>query len=99
MAILSREILTNLGINLSDSDFDALAQHFEETLDKRVFDEIAYSLEPAQAHELAAMGSASDAEIVSWIQTNVPDFADIVSDEFDIMLGEIAESNAVTGEN
>ena len=95
MAILSKKILTSLGVNLSDNDFAALSQHFEETLDKRVFDEIAYSLTPEQAHELAAMGGASDDEITTWIQTNVPDFADIVSDEIDIMLGEIAESNAV----
>ena len=39
------------------------------------------------------MRDAGDSEIVQWLQTNVPDFADIVSDEVDILLGEIAENS------
>ena len=93
MPVLSKTILTNLGINLSDEAFTSLSEHFEETLDTRVFDEIAYELSPEQARELASMRDANDNEIVQWLQTNVPDFADIVSDEIDILLGELAEDS------
>ena len=93
MPVLSKTVLANLGINLSDEAFTSLSEHFEETLDTRVFDEIAYELSPEQAHELASMRDAGDSEIVQWLQTNVPDFADIVSDEVDILLGEIAENS------
>ena len=95
MPVLSKTILTNLGINLSDEAFASLSEHFEETLDTRVFDEIAYELSPEQAHELASMRDANDNEIVQWLH-----FADIVSDEVDILLGEIAEnSENIAGNN
>ena len=64
MPVLSKTVLTNLGINLSDEAFASLSEHFEETLDTRVFDEIAYELSPEQAHELASMRDAGDSEIV-----------------------------------
>ena len=35
MPVLSKTILTNLGINLSDEAFTSLSEHFEETLDTR----------------------------------------------------------------
>ena len=59
MPVLSKTVLTNLGINLSDEAFASLSEHFEETLDTRVFDEIAYELSPEQAHELASMRSCN----------------------------------------
>ena len=39
------------------------------------------------------MQEASDETIVDWVRANVPDFADIVSDEIDILLGELAEDS------
>ena len=44
MPILSRSLLADLGINLSDEDFQSLADHFESTLEERVINEIV--LEP-----------------------------------------------------
>ena len=69
MPILSRSLLADLGINLSDEDFQSLAE------------------------ELSHMQEASDDQIVDWVRANVPDFADIVSDEIDILLGELAEDS------
>jgi hypothetical protein len=39
------------------------------------------------------MQESSDDQIVDWVRANVPDFADIVSDEVDILLGELAEDS------
>lgn len=93
MAILSKQILEQLGIQLSDDDYASLAEHFETTLNERVFDEIALELTPEQAEQLAAMRESSDDELLSWLQTNVPALSEIVADEVDILLGEIAESS------
>ncbi len=94
MPLLTRTILQDLGLSLSDEDFDSLAKHFETTLDERVINEIVLELEPEQASELATMQQSSDEELLAWLTVNVPDFADIVSDEVDILLGELADSSS-----
>jgi hypothetical protein len=93
MPILSRTLLEDLGINLSDADYQSLAEHFESTLEERVINEIVLELSPEQAEQLSHMQESSDDQIVDWVRANVPDFADIVSDEVDILLGELAEDS------
>lgn len=91
MAILSRTFLTDLGIELNEADYQALSDHFDTTLHQRVVDEIIDELMPEQADELAALQGHDDTEIQAWLTANVPDLAEIVSDEVYILLGEIAE--------
>jgi hypothetical protein len=93
MPLLSRTILENLGIELSDEDFASLAEHFETTLDERVFNEVVLELTPEQAEQLAAMQQSSDEDILGWLQANVPALSEIVADEVDILLGELAENS------
>ena len=93
MPLLTRTILQNLGIDLTEEDFASLSQHFETTLDERVINEIVLELEPEQAAELAQLQGSDDQAVLAWLQANVPDLADIVSDEIDILLGELAENS------
>lgn len=93
MAILTPDIVRNLGIELAEADMQSLAEHFEATLDERVINEIVLSLTPEQAQQLAGLQQAGDDTILEWLQANVPDLADIVADEIDILLGELAESS------
>lgn len=93
MAILTPDIVRNLGIELAEADMQSLAEHFEATLDERVINEIVLGLTPEQAQQLAGLQQAGDDTILEWLQANVPDLADIVADEIDILLGELAESS------
>ena len=93
MALLDRQLLQDLGIQLSDQDFASLSEHFDTTLRERVIAEIVQELSPEQAQELAAMQDASDEQLLDWLRVNVLDFGDIVSDEVDILLGELAENS------
>ncbi|OYX37121.1 hypothetical protein B7Z00_03850 [Candidatus Saccharibacteria bacterium 32-50-10] len=93
MAILSKQLIQDLGIELSEQDYASLSEHFETTLQERVINEITMELSPEQAQELATMQSASDEDLLAWLQANVPDLAEIVSDEVDILLGELAENS------
>jgi hypothetical protein len=93
MALLSNELLKDLGIELSEHDFELLSEHFDTTLRDRVIGEIVEELTPDQAEQLAAIQGASDEELLAWLRANVPSFNDIVSDEVDILLGEIAENS------
>jgi hypothetical protein len=91
MAILNKEILEQLGIQLTEEEYTSLAEHFESTLDERVINEIVLSLTPEQAQELSTLQQSNDDELLAWLQSNVPELSDIVSDEVDILLGELAE--------
>lgn len=99
MPLLSPTLLENLGINLSEEHYQALAEHFETTLNERVINEIVLELSPEQAEQLTQLQQAGDEEILTWLKANVPDVADIVADEVDILLGEIAENSEAISDN
>jgi hypothetical protein len=93
MALLSKALLKDLGIELNDQDYQLLEEHFETTLRSRVIEEIVEELSPEQAQELATMQDQSDEQLLAWLQVNVLNFRDVVSDEVDILLGELAENS------
>ncbi len=93
MALLSKTLLKELGIELSEQDYELLSEHFDTTLRNRVIEEIVVELTPEQAQELATLQSANDDQLLAWLSANVPNFSEIVSDEVDILLGELAENS------
>jgi hypothetical protein len=93
MTLLTKQLLNDLGIELREGDYELLAEHFDTTLHDRVIDEIVLELEPEQAQELADMKDANDDELLSWLTVNVKNFPEIVSDEIDILLGELVENS------
>lgn len=99
MALLTPTLLANLGIELDEQDYQSLEQHIETTLNERVINEIVLDLTPAQAEELANLTNASDDEIQTWLQANVQNLNEIVSDEIDILLGELAENSEALANN
>lgn len=93
MSLLTRTLLNDLGIELSDQDYSLLADHFDSTLHKRVITEIVEELNPEKAKQLASLQGQSDEQLLIWLHQNVPNFKEIVSDEVDILLGELAENS------
>ena len=93
MALLTHEFLQEIGLELDQDTFASLEQHAEATLHERVISEVVEELSPEQAEELSSLQNADDETIQRWLVDNVPDLQDIVSDEVDILLGEIAESS------
>lgn len=94
---ITKETVSGLGIDLENQDIDALLSHLNETLEERIGTEITDSLDDNQLQELLKIQEESDDEATAkWLETNVPDMKQIVQDEIDILLGEIAEnSNAI----
>ncbi len=94
MAILHKSYLTSLGLQLTDEEFELLSDHMETTLQERVVEEILSYITPDQAHELAQLQyDNNDQAVQKWLVENVPDLQDIISDEIDILLGEIAQQS------
>lgn len=93
MALLDKALLNDLGIELSEQDYLSLADHFDNTLRDRVIAEIVEELSPEQAEQLATMQNVDDSQLQAWLTANVPSLSEIVSDEIDILLGELAENS------
>jgi len=90
---LPKDLFTSLGITLGPIEAEAFEKHFRETLDERVGLAIFDLLDDAHATELIELQAKGDDEaIMTWIKTNVPDYDEIVQDEFDILMGEVAQN-------
>ncbi|HSW91678.1 MAG TPA: DUF5663 domain-containing protein [Candidatus Saccharimonadales bacterium] len=90
---ITKESLLNLGINLDGQDVDSLLDHLNDTLQERVGTELTESLNDEQLKTLVELqDKATDEEVGNWLEANVPEFEQIVKDEIDILLGELAEN-------
>jgi hypothetical protein len=91
---VTEDSLKKLGINLETQDITSLLSHLNETLEERVGAEITDALDDNQLQVLVDLQEkATDEEVGTWLQANVPEFEQIVQDEIDIILGELAENN------
>jgi len=92
MNALTKEFLESIGITLDDTTYQAFAEHFDETLNQRIIESIVDSLDDEQLARFATLRDSGDDELWQWLQTNVPELGDIIQDEIDILLGDLAES-------
>lgn len=92
-ALLSRDFLESIGIDLDEQTYDSLSQHYEDTLNERVVSEIVEDLESDQLIELTALKDGENDDLQEWLVANVPHLDEIIEDEIAILMGEIAESS------
>ncbi len=98
--LITRELLDEVGIELGDQDIDALLEHLNTSLEERVGAEITEYLEDDDlATFLDMQETASDEELSNWLDTHVPELPQIVQEEIDILLGELAESTDAINES
>ncbi len=90
---ITQSTLEALGFDLTGEDVEALLDHLNETLQERVGIEIAESLDEDQLKTLADMQeNASEQELGEWLEKHIPNMHEIVQNEIDILIGEIAET-------
>lgn len=96
-AIITKQLLTSAGITIPADQEQTFIEHLNRTLQERIGTEITDSLEDTQLEELVELQqSDNEAAVQAWLKTNVPELEDIVKDEIDILLGEIAENTDST---
>ena len=89
--IITKELLSTLGVTLDDEAMTSLVDRANSTLHERVGAEITSSLDDSQLEEMVALQEdENDAKLAKWLKANVPDLANIIEDERDILLEEIA---------
>ena len=90
---ITKDSLLALGITVSDADAQSLITHLNQTVEERIGIEIAQQLDDAQLQELVKLQtSATPEELGEWIAERVPDYEQIVQDNIDIVVGQLAES-------
>ena len=93
-AIITKEQMNGIGIDLPEDQMQALIQHTEDTINAQIGEEVVDALDDKQLEELVALQDSNvpREEIEAWIIERVPDYQDIVEDNVAIVLGDLAES-------
>jgi hypothetical protein len=92
MSALTKEFLESIGIQLDDATFVAFAEHFDTTLKDRIITDIIDELDDEKLIQLEQLKNSDGSQLWHWVQTNVTDLSDIIQEEVDILLGELAEN-------
>lgn len=95
MAIkIDNDLLSELGLNgLPDAEKNSLLRHIYETLEMRVGMRLADQMSNEQLDEFEQYFEAKDdAGAFKWLETNFPNYKEIVQEEFDKLKAEVGQS-------
>ena len=96
MITIEAKLLRSLGILLDQKHEDAMLEHLQETLQERVGLAVAELLEDDELKEFYDLvQKENEAELTEWLSDNLPDYKEIIEDEFDMLMGEIANDAPV----
>ena len=92
MEYITREDLTTLGIELPEEQVAEFLQHANDTLAERIGAEITESLTDEEIEQMIEVQeSGDDKALQAWLIEHVPELKEIVQDEVDIFVAEIAQ--------
>lgn len=84
--------LTSMGIILTDDKMTSLLDHLNEELNERVGTSLLEELSDEQIEEYNELSKTAEGDqIGEWLSSKIPEFSQIIQDEIDIILGDIAE--------
>lgn len=88
------KLLQSLAVDMDEEQKKVFSKHVQDQLEQRVSEAIAELLNDEQQEQYLKLSeTGSDEEIVAWLEKNLPDYKDVISDEVDILLGDIAENS------
>jgi hypothetical protein len=91
---LDNNFLDELGLNdLPDGEKAKMLAHIYETLELRVGMKLAENMSDEQLNEFEKLADANDeAASLKWLETNVPNYKDVVMSELEKLKTEIKTS-------
>src|SRR5476649_1163351 len=94
MLKIDNSLLEELGlVSLPDAEKNRLLKHIYETLEMRVGMRLADQMSNEQLDEFEQYFEAKDdAGAFRWLETNFPNYKDVVQEEFDKLKGEVYQS-------
>jgi hypothetical protein len=96
MLKLDNTLLDELGLgSLPDDQKRAMLQHIYETLELRVGTNLANQMSDQQLEEFEKFiddgGDANQAQALQWLESNLPNYKQVVNDVFEALKGEIKQ--------
>ena len=93
MIKLDNDLLTQLGLStLPPDDKKKTLAHIYETLEMRVGTKLAEQMTDAQLDEFESFINQNDeAGALRWLETNFPNYKDVVASEFEKLKAEIMQ--------
>lgn len=94
MLKIDNNLLSELGLaTLPDTEKNSLLKHIYETLEMRVGMRLADQMSNEQLDEFERYFEAKDdAGAFTWLETNFPNYKDIVQEEFDKLKTEVGQA-------
>jgi hypothetical protein len=94
MLRIDNSLLQDIGLGaLPDAEKNSLLKHIYETLEMRVGVRLADQMSNEQLDEFERYFEAKDDEgAFKWLESNFPNYKDIVQEEFDKLKGEVTQS-------
>jgi hypothetical protein len=93
---LDENLLKELGLGgLPAVDKNKMLGHIYETLEMRVGMKLAEKMTNEQLDEFEAfIGKSDEAGALKWLETNFPDYKDVVAEQLELLKGEVKQSSA-----
>ncbi|TAH35459.1 hypothetical protein EYC59_02260 [Candidatus Saccharibacteria bacterium] len=96
MLKLDNNLLQELGLgSLPEDQKKAMLQHIYDTLELRVGTQLANQMTDQQLQEFEQFidsgGDASQAQALQWLETNLPNYKQVVNDVFEALKGEVKQ--------
>lgn len=89
---VTKQMLIDFGIEVSDEDAESLLTHLNEKIEEMIGAELTEALTDTELDKLMAIQeNGTDDEIGDWIASHVLDYEQIVSDNIDIAIDELAD--------
>lgn len=89
---IEESVLVEMGINLKENEMIAFLERINNELNDRVGTELLEELSIEKIDEYNVFAQTADPmQIGQWLYDEIPEFNEIIQDEIDIMLGDIAE--------
>lgn len=86
-------ILKSLGIELDAEAQATFIDHLNDTLQERIGLSLMEELSDEDGALLIELSESGDQEaMTAWLQANIPDYQQIIRDEYDILMGEVAQN-------
>lgn len=97
MLKLDNNLLDEIGLgDLPDEQKKAMLQHIYETLELRVGTQLANQMTDKQLEEfeqfIDAGGDNNQEQALHWLETNLPNYKQVVNDVFTALKGEITQT-------
>jgi hypothetical protein len=90
------KIIKAMGIDLDKSKEAELLKHIESKLGERIGLAVLDTLDDNEVRELISLQKKGNTKtIASWLTVHVPDYKEIIKDEYYILMGELADNAAL----